>query len=129
MRNFLIDSDILIDFFNSRKDAVELIDQISLLGKLYASILSLTELRSGWTREQADRYLLRFYKLVDVVDLGLKVAELAGKYQYKYKLLGKTIGTIDALIGATACVYDYQLVTRNVKDYPMPELKLYPGNT
>jgi hypothetical protein len=120
-----MDSDVLMDFFKKRKEAISLVTKLLTEGKIAASILSVTELRAGWTTDQARFFLPRFYRLVKVEDINPEIAELAGKYRNEYKSKDITIPTIDTLIASTAILNDYQLVTRNKKDFPMPEIKFF----
>jgi predicted nucleic acid-binding protein len=126
MTSYLLDSDILMDFFKKKEKAVNLIMKLVDEGNLATSILSITELRAGWNKDQAKFFLQRFYKLVEIKNVTKETAELAGKFRWEYKKKGITLPAIDVLIAATAIIEDCQLVTRNKKDYPMPELKLYP---
>lgn len=126
MTKYLLDSDILMDFFKQKGYAVETLDRLLVSGTLYISILSVTELRTGWMSEQARRFLLKLYDLVKVINLNKKIVELAGKFRQEFKnTKGILLPVIDTLIAATAILEKCQLVTRNKKDYPMPEIKFY----
>ena len=114
-----------MDFFKQKKDSVLLVSELVEKGTNAASILSITEVRAGWTPDQTRFFLPRFYRLVKVEDINLEIAELAGKYRNEYKSKGITIPTIDTLIASTAILNNYRLVTRNKKDFPMPEIKFY----
>lgn len=59
-------------------------------------------------------------------DITREAAVLAGQLQYDQKRQGLALHTPDALIAATAIVTDSTLATKNVKDFPMPSLKLLP---
>lgn len=126
MQKILLDTDILADFFHNQRYAKDLLTNFFQKEYLYISILSVAELRTGFTDKQARLLLPKLYKTVDIINLSLKIAELAGKLRFKYRLQGISLPTIDTLIAATAIIEDCQLVTRNKKDFPMRELKLYP---
>lgn len=125
MKTYIIDSDVLIDFFKKRKEAIELIEQLSLGGDTAISVISVAELRSGWSKEEAATYLQRLYNIFEVIPLTKEIAEKAGEYRNEYRKKGKNLPTIDTLIAATTIIHGYCLVTRNRKDYPIRELDLY----
>lgn len=125
MITYLLDSDVLISFFKKRSEFVNLLLKLKEKGELSVSILSISELRSGWNDKDAQFYLPRLYNIVKVQEITLKIAEMAGKFRYVYKLRGRSLPTIDTLIAATAVLNNCQLVTGNKKDYPMKNLKLY----
>lgn len=118
---YLLDTDILIDFLNDQKYANQLIPVLGNKGPLYMSVITIAELRAGFDQKQADFYLPKLYDMATVLDLDRKLAELGGEFRKKYN---KSIA--DMLIAATATMSKCQLVTRNKKDFPMPEVKLYP---
>ena len=63
---YLVDTDVLIDFFKLKDPAKKLIQRLSNTSLLSLSGLTVTELRSGWTQEQADRLLPQLYALCSV---------------------------------------------------------------
>lgn len=125
MKVFLFDSDILIDYYRKREEAVELVEGLGREGELTISVLSVTELRAGWNDQEAKTYLSRLYDIAKVIPVTQKIAEQAGKYRQDFGKKGTILHSVDAIIGTTAIHNDYWLVTRNIKDFPMPELKLY----
>lgn len=122
---FLVDTDNWISFLNKRESAIDLILKLKKQGEIFSSILTITELRAGWTDKMADHFLPIFYAHTEIMDVSQKIAELAGKFLKDYKAKGISLPTVDTLIAATAVINGYQLATRNKKDYPMRELKLY----
>jgi predicted nucleic acid-binding protein len=54
------------------------------------------------------------------------IAEAAGLLKAQYAKRGKTLSVQDASIAAVCIAYGCTLVTGNTKDFPMPELQLYP---
>lgn len=126
MIKYLLDSDILIDLFNRKQETAVLIDQlVSERATIAVSVLSVTEVRAGWDDEQAALYLPELYDLAAIEPVTRDIAEQAGKYRKVYSKKGKVLHSVDAIIGTTAIANDYCLVTRNLKDYPMPELSLF----
>ena len=51
------------------------------------------------------------------------IAQQAGMFRYEYLRRGQTIQLPDAMIAATAMAVGAVVVTNNVKDFPMPEIK------
>jgi predicted nucleic acid-binding protein len=124
---YLLDTDILIDFFKFKEPAKGLLQQLSKSSTFALSALTITELRSGWSAEQADRLLPELYALCMVEPVSREIAQQAGIWRQEYKRRGMQLGTPDTVIAATAYLKEFCLVTRNTKDYPMPELRLYDG--
>jgi predicted nucleic acid-binding protein len=54
------------------------------------------------------------------------IAEHAGRLKAQYAKRGRAISFQDASIAAVCIAYGCALVTENTKDFPMPELQLYP---
>jgi predicted nucleic acid-binding protein len=94
---------------------------------LALSALTITELRSGWSGEEAEYLLPRLSALCTVVPVSKEIAQQAGTWRQEYKRRGISLGTPDSVIAATAYLHNAPLLTNNTKDYPMPELKLYPS--
>lgn len=125
MKKHLIDSDVLIDFFKKKQAAVALIEQLISVGNIAISVISISELRSGWTEKESSIYLPKLYDLAKVIPVTKEIAEHAGAYRQTSSTRGQKIPTIDSLIASTAILHSYCLVTRNIKHYPMQELELY----
>jgi predicted nucleic acid-binding protein len=124
---YLLDTDVLIDFFKLKEPAKGLIQQLTKRGDFALSTLTITELRSSWTKEQADRLLPQLYALCTVKPVSKEIAQRAGEWRQEYKKRGLQLSTPDTVIAATAFLQDFCLVTKNTRDYPMPELRLYDG--
>lgn len=118
---FLLDTNILIDLFNELTFAEQLISKLITKGPLYVSTITVAELRAGFTKEKADFFLPNLYDMTTVLDVDKNIAELGGEFRYEYKQ-----SITDCLIGATAVLRKCHFVTRNKKDFPMPQLKFYP---
>jgi predicted nucleic acid-binding protein len=88
---YLIDTDVLIDFFKHKDPAKTLIARLSKHAVLALSTLTITELRSGWTKGQANWLLLRLYALCAVMPVTKEIAEQAGIWRQEYKSRGQSI--------------------------------------
>jgi predicted nucleic acid-binding protein len=55
-----------------------------------------------------------------------EIAEHAGNLKARYARRGKALSVQDATIAAVSIAYGCTLVTENIKDFPMPEIQLYP---
>ncbi|GAB4452502.1 MAG: type II toxin-antitoxin system VapC family toxin [Anaerolineales bacterium] len=119
----LIDTDIAIDHFHGHKETFEYFVQSLIDGEILAmSVVGLTEILSGMRSGEQERTekLLSLFVMIDVDE---QIARKAGEYLNQYR---KSHGMemADALIAATAFVAGAELVTRNVEDYPMPDVKI-----
>jgi predicted nucleic acid-binding protein len=122
---YLLDTNILIEFFTKKEETVSILAKLRKSGTLYTSLLSVAEIRMGWNDKDAAVFLPALYGLFGTRGLSPAIVELAGKWRREYKERGVTLSSIDTLIAATAQQHDMYLVTRNTKHFPMPELRLY----
>lgn len=122
---YLLDSDILIEFFKLREPAKTIIQQLNLSGNVAISTVTITELLSGVSKSESHRVLEQLYNMCIVKEVNSEIAEKAGKWRNEYKTRGIQLSTPDMIIAATAYINNYCLVSNNIKDYPMPELNLY----
>jgi hypothetical protein len=118
----LIDTDIAIDHFHGNRAARDFFEQALADGEpIFISVVTLTELLAGMrpNEEELTEKLLTLFTLVEADDaIGRKAGEYLRRYSRSHKLdLG------DALIAATAFVTGAQLVTRNLKHYPMTDIQ------
>ena len=122
---YLIDTDVWVDFFKHKPAAMAFIEKLSQNTTLTLSTLTITELRSGWTGQDAELLLPHLYALATVVPVTKEIAEQAGAWRQQFKAKGISLGTPDTVIAATAYLNHASLVTNNTKDYPMEEVSLH----
>jgi predicted nucleic acid-binding protein len=124
---YLLDSDMLIYFFNQAAPGYDLISSMLRRNeKVVISVLSVMEARAGWNQEEAGTFIPVLYDLFTIEPVSTAIAERAGRLRYESKHEGKTKPRpVDAMIAATALEHDYCLITNNLKDYTMPGLNLY----
>ena len=122
---YLLDTNILIEFFAKKETTLALLPTLKKTGTLATSLLSVAEIRMGWSGKDADVYLPLLYDLFDTHGITKAIAQQAGEWRREYKEQGITLSSIDTLIAATAYCGQMCLVTRNVKHFPMPQLQVY----
>lgn len=119
----IIDTDIAIDHFHGNRFAREFFESALDSGETLAiSVVTLTELLAGMRSNEEDptEKLLALFFVLDIDQpIGRKAAAYLRKYNRTHKIeLG------DALIAATASFFNTELVTRNIKHYPMSDIKV-----
>jgi tRNA(fMet)-specific endonuclease VapC len=124
LTKYLLDANAVIDWLKDREPAPALLAELSSRGdRLAINGVSLAETYSGIdpsNLERIDGRLASFeYWPVDWA-----VARLAGQYRYQYFREGRSYAIADMIIGAHALSEDATLITDNVRDFPIPGLKI-----
>ena len=123
----LIDTTIAVDHLRGASAAVDLLTALIDTGDdLLASELVRFELLAGIR----DKELVAFEEFCSAllwVEVTEDVARVAGQLARRYRKSHSGIGAIDYLIAATAIVTDADLLTTNVRPFPMLT-KLKPAN-
>lgn len=113
----LIDTDVLIDHFHGNRAAQKYLSERFEAGEpLVISAITVAEILSGMRpgEERRTAWLLHQFRVVSVDEA---VARQAGRFVREYRC-----GLTDALIAATAFLLGAELITRNLRHYPMPEI-------
>jgi predicted nucleic acid-binding protein len=122
----LLDSGIIMDALNGKRGRWELIDQLIQDGADMACCsINVTEVYAGLRpgEEAKTERLLRSLKFYPVT---WEIAKQAGDLLNIWRQQNRTLSLPDTTIAAVALANDLVLVTGNLKDFPMPELRLYP---
>ena len=115
-QKFLVDSDILIDFFCGYEKAISFINDHA--EQIVLSAVVVAELYAGVKGEREKSMLNQFVSLFPVLPLNQEIAVTGGLYKSTY---GKShgIGLMDGIIAATAQHAQAELKTLNMQHYPM----------
>jgi predicted nucleic acid-binding protein len=115
----LIDTTIAVDHLRGASAAVDLLTALIDTGDdLLASELVRFELLAGIR----DKELVAFEEFCSAllwVEVTEDVARVAGQLARRYRKSHSGVGAIDYLIAATAIVTDADLLTTNVRHFPM----------
>jgi len=123
---FLLDTSVLIDVLRNRNRRRQFIADLVQAGHtLSSSTFNVAELYAGMrSGEEADSEgLLAGLELYELSGSG---ARLAGKLKNVWSQKGRTLTLADSIVAAVAIENGCQLLTDNQKDFPMPEIQLYP---
>jgi predicted nucleic acid-binding protein len=115
----LLDTSVAIDHLRGVAAAVELLESaLGAEGALYASEVVRFELLSGVREKEADA-LERFCAAISWVPVGEEVARAAGDLARRHRRSHSGIDDADYLIAATALLLEADLLTTNVRHFPM----------
>lgn len=124
MSRFLLDTTVLISHLRGdEKVSSRLL--ILLLGghSLCTSCVNVAEIERG-LRPAERRATKSLVDRMEYLVTTKEAAKKAGRYQADWGIKGKTVHLADALIAATARAYGAILVSDNVDDFPMKDLKV-----
>ena len=122
----LLDTTVLIDVVRKKKLRREFLAETVRAGhKLATTALNIGELYSGLrpNEESAARTLLENIESFDVTS---NVARSAGNLRNAWAKKGRTLTLADMIVAAIAIERGCPIATDNRKDFPMPEVHLYP---
>ncbi|MFN8635967.1 MAG: type II toxin-antitoxin system VapC family toxin [Chloroflexota bacterium] len=126
--SYLIDTDAVADWLNSRPEAVRLLPTLQLEG-IAISLITYGEVYDGiyYGRDPraAEQAFLRFLRGVAVLPPNRSIMRRFALLRGDLRRRGLGIGDLDTMIAATALHYDLTLVTRNLRHYTrIPGLKI-----
>ncbi len=126
MTAYLLDTTALIDFSKRREPAYsQLLAWIDNGDTLAVCAISVAEFYAGLSPREAGEWE-EFITALSYWPIQVAEAMRAGQDRYAFARMGKTIAVTDALIAAVARKHQAVLVTNNLKDYPMPDVQLFP---
>ncbi len=124
MSTYLLDTSVIIDTLNGKRNRGELLTRLAEQGHLLACCpVNVTEIYAGMRQDEQTRTTellesLQFYPVT------FPIASLAGVLKRDYGRKGITLSVAD--VAAVALYHRLTLITDNMKHYPMEELSLYP---
>ena len=126
MATFLLDTSVIIDALNNKRERPALLSGLLQAGHLLAcSAINVTEVHAG-LRPKEQMATERFLASLLYYPITLPAARLAGELKREHGRKGKTLNLGDVIIAAVALHHQLTLLTDNVKDFPMADLSLYP---
>ena len=128
---YLLDTSILSELIKRQPDTafVSRLRQ-HLPETLFTSVICVMELRYGsWLRADREAFWRKIQteilSHVQLLEFGQQEALVAGEFLAHLRRTGRPVGLEDVLIGATARVRGYTVVTHNVRHFQsLPEVKV-----
>lgn len=111
----LVDTNILIDYLRQKPKAIAFIEQHGKANLALSPIVIMELFQGVLNRVDFQRTRKALNGFV-VLDLDTSIAQLAMQLQQQY-VLSHQLGIPDALLAATALIYDLELRTYNLKDF------------
>lgn len=122
----LLDTTILIDVLRGRRDRRLLLAELILGGHTLATAaINIGEVYAGM-RPDEETKTEAFLSSLECYPLTGGIARRAGSLKSARARKGQTVSLADMIVAATALEGGHTLMTDNVKDFPVAELKLYP---
>lgn len=112
----LVDSDILIDVLRKEPLAVNVLGALLMEGPVVVSVISRMEAIRGCLNREMQQQAERLLKQLELVGLDAQIATRADQLVTQY-FLSHRLAVADALIAATAIVYELPLLSKNQKDF------------
>ena len=114
----------MVDWLKGRPNAVRLFGDLIQRGQTLAlNSVCVAEVYSGLAEDEREP-MDRVVGSLEYWNIDATTARLAGHYRYVYLRQGQPLSVPDTLMAAHAVANDATLITGNVKDFPMPELRV-----
>lgn len=119
----LCDTNIFINAFNGRRDTIDSLQEISL-DQIVISSITVMELYQGMGNKTELAQMKKKMRYYDVIAINEDISKMATGFIENFRL-SHNLQIPDAIIGATAVVYNLPLFTYNTKDFDfLPEIQL-----
>jgi predicted nucleic acid-binding protein len=118
----LVDTTVAVDHLRGLPAATDLLsDLISSGEEVVANELVRFELLSGVRHQEELEALEEFFSALTWVAVDAEISRVGGFLARQHRRSHSGIGDVDYLIAATAVVLDAELLTTNIRHFPMLE--------
>lgn len=124
MANYLLDTTALIDYLAGRQAVVDLVTKLAHQGHILGvCCINIAELYSGLKenkKQQTDHLVSNLF----YYEATLEISKMAGSYRSSFARRGIALSIADTIVAATAIANQAVLITVNIRDYPMDEIRM-----
>lgn len=125
MATYLLDTNIIIDVLNEKRNRPALLQALLSEGHLLACCpINVAEVYAGM-RPREEPHTEALLNSLWYFPITFPIARLAGLLKRDYGKTGKALNIADATIAAVAIHHNLPLITDNIKDFPMKQLQLH----
>jgi len=120
----IVDTNVLILALAGKKPEASVLERLILLNQIIFSPVVVAEFLAR--ADKKDQELLE--KLISqfgVTPIEEKTAKIAAQYRQQFCRKRKTVYLLDCFIAASCKEHGYLLVTNNIKDFLMDDIKIY----
>jgi predicted nucleic acid-binding protein len=126
MATYLLDTSVVIDALNRKRGRRQLLTALVESGETLAcSAMTVMEIYAG-LRPHESQTTHAFLDGLEHYTVDRELGRYAGLLKNEWAKQGRTLSAPDVVIAATALIHKLVLMTDNRKDFPMPQLALYP---
>jgi predicted nucleic acid-binding protein len=126
MATFLLDTSVIIDTINGKRNRARLLRELLQQGHLLACCpINVIEVYAG-LRASEETLTQEFLESLQYYPIIWPIARLAGLLKRDHARKGVSLAATDVTIAAVAIHNQLTLITDNLKHYPMKDLNLYP---
>ena len=126
MATFLLDTSVIIDAINNKKNRRQFLRSLLEQGHVLACCpVNVVEVYAGLRPKEEDS-TERFLSSLEYYPITFPIGRLARLFKRDFAKRGTTLSVSDTLIASVAIEHQMFLITDNTKDFPMKELRLYP---
>lgn len=121
---YLLDTSVIIDAINGKRNRPQLLDGLVMAGHTLACCpINVTEVYAGM-RPHEEPATERLVGSLALLSITFAIARMAGLLKRDFGKRGRVLTVPDCTIAAVAIHYGVPLITDNVKDFPMKELRV-----
>jgi len=123
----LLDTTVLIDALRARRDRRGVLAEMVESGHTLATgAINIGEVYAG-VRPGEEPATEAFLSRLTCYPITASIARRAGLLKNAWAGKGRTFTLADTMVAATALEHDLPLMTDNRRDFPFPDLALYPS--
>jgi predicted nucleic acid-binding protein len=122
----LLDTTVLLDVLRGRQNRRSLLAELVAAGHILSTAaINIGEVYAGMRQGEETR-TEAFLSSLECYPITRAIARRAGSLKCTLAQKGRTLSLADMMVAATALEHGLALMTDNRKDFPIPEISLYP---